>query len=95
MQGLDQLVKRIKATRPIDGTREEKGIFIMDCCLDWLRTVPTLPRDPRNPDDCDTDAEDHAYDETRYALRFEVGPGFTSGRIEFGSSPRLRGTPAR
>ncbi len=95
MQGLDQLVKRIKATRPIDGVREEKGIFIMDCCHDWLRTVPTLPRDPRNPDDADTDAEDHAYDETRYALRFEVGPGFTSGRVEFGSHPRLRGNPMR
>jgi len=71
MLGLDQLLKRIKGTKPIDHIREEKGIFVMDVCLDWLRTVPTLPRDPRNLDDADTDAEDHCYDETRYALRFE------------------------
>jgi hypothetical protein len=30
--------------------------------------VPTLPRSPRNPEDLDTQAEDHAADEWRYAM---------------------------
>mgnify|MGYP003657783513 FL=1 len=32
------------------------------------RTVPTLPRAARNPEDLDTFAEDHAADEWRYAM---------------------------
>lgn len=53
---------------PKDGRpRERSGIFIFShYCQDWIRTVLTLPRDPDDMDDVDTDAEDHAADETRY-----------------------------
>lgn len=37
-------------------------------CPNLLRTLPRLPVDERNPEDVDTDAEDHAYDALRYAL---------------------------
>ena len=37
-------------------------------CKHWLRTVPLLPPDETHPEDIDTEAEDHAMDETRYAL---------------------------
>lgn len=48
---------------------EEPGFFVFDTCTDgFLRTVPVLPRDERNPDDVDTDAEDHAYDDTGYRV---------------------------
>ncbi|MCL1894815.1 MAG: hypothetical protein FWG02_11410 [Holophagaceae bacterium] len=50
---------------------EHPGIFIFDSCLDWIRTVPVLPRDEDDPEDINTDAEDHAYDETRYRLIHE------------------------
>jgi len=30
--------------------------------------VPNLPYSPTKPEDIDTDAEDHTYDETRYFL---------------------------
>jgi len=43
-------------------------LYILETCTEWLRTVPSLPANPRNPDDIDTDAEDHSYDETRYFL---------------------------
>lgn len=48
--------------------REEPGLFIMDNCRQWLRTVPFLPRDKADPDDVDTNAEDHIADETRYRV---------------------------
>ena len=48
---------------------EEPGMFIFDTCRNWIRTVPILPRDPRNPDDVLTTAEDHAGDCTRYRLQ--------------------------
>ena len=43
-------------------------MYIFSTCEDWIRTVPTLPYSLKKPEDIDTDAEDHAYDETRYFL---------------------------
>lgn len=48
------------------GARDEPGLYVFRGCQQWLRTVPAIPRDLRDPDDADTEAEDHAYDETRY-----------------------------
>ncbi len=45
--------------------------LIMDNCHHWLRTVPYLTADPRDPEDIDTKLEDHAYDESRYAVMSE------------------------
>lgn len=50
---------------------EEPGLFIFDNCTQWIRTVPTLPRDDKKMDDVDTNAEDHIGDETRYMVRFK------------------------
>lgn len=47
---------------------DSPGLFVFRPCAQWLRTVPTLHRDLRDPDDVDTDSEDHAYDETRYRV---------------------------
>lgn len=48
------------------GPRESPGMFVFNVCRDWVRLVPVLPRDPKDLDDVDTDAEDHNGDETRY-----------------------------
>lgn len=48
-------------------TPEREGLWIFDNCEEWLRTVPTIPADRLDQDDVDTDAEDHAADDTRYA----------------------------
>jgi hypothetical protein len=50
---------------PID----QPGLYIFETCRHFIRTVPVLPRDKKDPDDVDTDAEDHIGDETRYRLR--------------------------
>lgn len=70
-QGWEQLRKLLKnGIPPADGEpREEPGLFVMSRCEQWLRTVPVLPRDDKDLDDVDTDAEDHAGDETRYRIR--------------------------
>lgn len=47
---------------------EEPGYFVMDRCLDYIRTVPVLPRDERMPDDVDSNSEDHIGDESRYDI---------------------------
>ena len=43
-------------------------LYFLDCCEDTIRTLPTLQHDDKDPEDVDTEAEDHAYDETRYAV---------------------------
>lgn len=48
--------------------QDAPGLFVCDNCHDWIRTVPSMPRDRINLDDIDSDAEDHASDETRYFL---------------------------
>lgn len=43
-------------------------MYVFNTCKDWLRTVPNLPYSLTKPEDVDTSAEDHAYDDTRYFL---------------------------
>lgn len=47
---------------------EEKGLFVFDHCVHFIRTVPTLPRSDKNPEVYDSDAEDHWADTLRYRL---------------------------
>lgn len=42
-------------------------LYFLDCCEDSIRTIPVLQHDETDAEDVDTEAEDHAYDETRYA----------------------------
>lgn len=42
------------------------GLYFFENCRDAIRTFPGAPRSQKNPDDVDTDCEDHALDETRY-----------------------------
>jgi len=42
-------------------------LYFLESCEDSIRTIPTLQHDEKDPEDLDTEAEDHAADETRYA----------------------------
>ena len=42
-------------------------LYTFDTCLDSIRTIPALQHDQNRPEDVDTDGEDHAGDEWRYA----------------------------
>lgn len=69
-QGWQQMRQYLKDALPTEGgPRERPGLFICESCDQFLRTVPILPRDDRDLDDVDTDAEDHVADEARYRLR--------------------------
>lgn len=50
---------------------------IFSSCVNLIRTLPTLPLDKHDPDDVDTEAEDHAYDAARYgAMSRPMRPDF-------------------
>jgi hypothetical protein len=62
MGGWDQLRARLVGDK--DG---HAMIFFMDHCRDAIRTLPMMQHDPNRPEDLDTDGEDHAVDDIRYA----------------------------
>jgi hypothetical protein len=45
----------------------QAGLYFLETCADTIRTLPTMQHDDKNVEDLDTDGEDHAVDETRYA----------------------------
>ncbi len=51
----------------INGEDGHPLMMVTDACLDWKRTVPAAQHDTNRIEDIDTDGEDHALDETRYA----------------------------
>jgi len=68
--GWQQMRKMLKYAVPDPtGYREEPGLFVCERCVQFVRTIPVLPRSEKNMDDADTDAEDHLADEVRYRCR--------------------------
>lgn len=63
--------------------RERAGFFVVgEDCPNLLRTLLVLARSEEDPDDVDTDAEDHIADEVRYRIRSlgtQVGSTRTTG----------------
>jgi hypothetical protein len=58
--GWEQIRRRLGAVIPL--------LYFHESCEHTIRTLPYLQHDEKNPEDLDTDAEDHAADETRYAV---------------------------
>lgn len=65
--------------RRLNGEGGRPLIYFLDCCEDSIRTIPTLQVDETNPEDLDTEGEDHAADECRYAC---MGRPWTEFRPE-------------
>ena len=63
ISGKLEIHKRLK---PSDTKKKEPGLRIFSTCRNLIRTFPLLPLDDSNPEDINTDAEDHAYDALRY-----------------------------
>ena len=59
--GWDQMRARMK------GEDDRPMIYCFSTCTDSIRTIPVLQHDERISEDLDTNAEDHAADEWRYA----------------------------
>ena len=62
MGGWDLLRERLEGEAP-----DRPMLVMYDTCKDSIRTIPLLQHDKKRAEDVDTDGEDHAGDETRYA----------------------------
>ncbi len=63
----------LKLDRAADGSWQPR-FQVFNSCKHFLRTVPVLPTNPNRPEDVDRDAEDHAYEEWRYAVMSRPEP---------------------
>lgn len=74
-RGWEKLRELLQNAIPDDnGRREAPGLFIFNNCVNTIDLFPSLPRDEEDPDDVDTDSEDHIGDEMRYlALDRAIG----------------------
>lgn len=52
----------------VDKYSGEPGIQIMDNCRGLISQLPAIPLDKHNPEDVDTNSEDHLYDALRYGV---------------------------
>ena len=64
-----QLIHNLLAPNPSDPAKMPGLRFFEGCCPNLVRTLPTLGRDDKNPEDVDTTDDDHAYDALRYGLQ--------------------------
>jgi hypothetical protein len=74
MGGWDQMrsrmvgtAKRRESDGSIDWATGRPMMFFFSTCKDSIRTIPVLQHDAHRAEDLDTDAEDHAADDVRYA----------------------------
>lgn len=65
--GWAEMRRRIGNSLRVDGSRTPAGLYVLDNCRDFIRTVPTLQHDETDAEDLDTEGEDHVGDEARYA----------------------------
>lgn len=61
MGGWDQMRARL-----VGDSSGRPMIAVFSTCVDSIRTIPVLQHDKDNPEDLDTDGEDHAADDWRY-----------------------------
>lgn len=61
--------------------REHPGLFVFNTCKHFVDLFPVLPRSEKDPDDIDTDAEDHVGDEARYKV-LGLALGAKSGKTK-------------
>ena len=62
INGKLEIHKRLK----VHEKDNEPTLKVFSNCVNLIRTLPLLPLDKNNPEDVDTNAEDHAYDALRY-----------------------------
>ena len=62
--GKNEIHRRLQ----VDEYTEEPRLVVFNTCTHLIAQLPSIPLDKRNPEDVDTNAEDHLYDALRYGV---------------------------
>jgi hypothetical protein len=79
INGMQMVRDRLEAS--VSG--EGPGLYFTAACSASITLLPTLPRDELKPDDVDTDAEDHIYDDIRYRVLASNNRSATAVKMRF------------
>lgn len=60
--------QRVREFLKVDEASGQPRLFVFSHCHNLIRTLPMLVHDDKNPEDLDTDSDDHAADALRYML---------------------------
>ena len=74
----------------VDEFTEEPRILFFSNCINLISQLPALPIDKKNPEDVDTQSEDHLYD----ALRYMIMSRPTNIRTAYENTPKTRYQPS-
>ena len=86
INGKMELHKRLK----FDDELKQPKLKFFTTCTNLIRTLPLLPIDRNNPEDVDTDAEDHAYDALRYGcMSRPMNPNSGIGFLQKEKEPKF------
>ena len=64
VSGKNEIHRRLQ----VDEFTEKPRLGFMQSCTHTIAQIPIIPLDKRNPEDVDTNAEDHLYDALRYGI---------------------------
>ena len=67
--GWDQVRSRLSGQDFGDPHGDRPMMYVFSTCLDTIRTLPSMQHDTNKPEDIDSDGEDHACDDIRYACQ--------------------------
>jgi hypothetical protein len=62
--GKNEIHRRLQ----VDEFTEQPRMVIFNTCKNLIAQLPSIPLDKNNPEDVDTNAEDHLYDALRYGV---------------------------
>jgi len=62
--GKNEIHRRLQ----VDEFTEEPRLVFFSTCTNTIAQLPSIPLDKKNPEDVDTNAEDHLYDALRYGI---------------------------
>lgn len=71
VSGKNEIHRRLQ----VDPDFETPRILFFNNCKKTIEQLPSIPLDKRNPEDVDTNAEDHLYDALRYGCMSRPGAG--------------------
>ena len=64
VSGKNEIHRRLQ----VDEFTEQPRLVFFSTCTETISQLPAIPLDKRNPEDVDTNAEDHLYDALRYGI---------------------------
>ena len=79
--GKNEVHRRLQVQQDIDEDNTP-GMVIFHNCINRVSQLPSIPLDPKNPEDVNTKSEDHLYDALRYGVMSRPRKGIFDFTIE-------------